>query len=227
MYIIYISIIFFSVCTFQIFGSEHNSSNQESNKIGIIRVINPGVFDYQSEDFVIRMRAWGVSFPERGQVGYQEAINFTERMLLNTKPKIVVKKTSDSKNIKVVDLSFEAKFGSFSREAIAQGFGWHNEGETNRFGSFVIAQLKAKRENQGIWSMNLNASRDPVLTKPRPSFPGAYSTFPQNALPQINYWVTSLGKIHRPGCSFYERGRGTLTQTPRGQNCRICGGNKR
>ena len=82
-------------------------------------------------------------------------------------------------------------------------------------------------QNQGIWSMNLNASRDPVLTKPRPSFPGAYSTFPQNALPQINYWVTSLGKIHRPGCSFYERGRGTLTQTPRGQNCRICGGNKR
>ena len=63
----------------------------------------------------------GVSFPERGQVGYQEAINFTERMLLNTKPKIVVKKTFDSKNIKVVDLSFEAKFGSFSREAIAQG----------------------------------------------------------------------------------------------------------
>ena len=81
MYIIYISIIFFSVCTFQIFGSEHNSSNQESNKIGIIRVINPGVFDYQSEDFVIRMRAWGVSFPERGPVSYTHLTLPTKRIV--------------------------------------------------------------------------------------------------------------------------------------------------
>ena len=113
----------------------------------------------------------------------------------------------------MVDLSFEAKFGSFSKEAIAQGFGWHNEGETNRFGSFVIAQLKAKRENQGIWSMNLNAGRDPILTKPRPSFPGAYSTFPKECTSANKLLGNIVGKIHRPGCSFYERGRGTLTQT--------------
>ena len=227
MYIIYLKIIFFIFFSFPIFGDEDNSSNQDSSKIGIIRVINPGVFDYQSEDFVIRMRAWGVNFPERGQPGYQEAINFTERMLLNTKPKIVVKNTFDQKNIKVVDLTFDSKIGSFSKEAIAQGFGWHNESETNRFGSFVIAQLKAKREKRGVWSMNIDFGRDSLLTKPRPTLPGALSSYPNSLMPQINYWVTSLGKIHRPGCSFYERGRGTLTPNPRGQNCRICGGNKR
>ena len=33
-------------------------------KKGIVRVLEPGVFDYQSEKFVIRMRAWGVNFPQ-------------------------------------------------------------------------------------------------------------------------------------------------------------------
>ena len=26
----------------------------------------------------------------------------------------------------------------------------------------------------------------------------------------VKYWVTSMGKIHRNGCSFYERGKGVV-----------------
>ena len=59
-------------------------SNSTQFKEEIIRVIKPGIFDYQSKDFMIRMRAWGVEFPQRGQPGHNEAITFTEQKLLST-----------------------------------------------------------------------------------------------------------------------------------------------
>ena len=40
----------------------------------------------------------------------------------------------------------------------------------------------------------------------------------------IKFWVTSFNKIHRPECSFYERGRGEYSRRPTGTDCRICGG---
>ena len=61
-----------------------------------------------------------------------------------------------------------------------------------------------------------------VLT-PTPRFPSSFSPA-GSFVPRLNYWVTSFGKIHRPGCSFYERGRGSLTSKPNGSDCRICGG---
>ena len=48
----------------------------------------------------------------------------------------------------------------------------------------------------------------------------------QKMVPSLSYWVTSLGKIHRPDCAFYQRGRGNLTMNPSGTDCRICGGRK-
>ena len=54
-----------------------NDTNGSKAKGEIVRVIKPGVFDYQTKDFMIRMRAWGVGFPQRDQPGYNEAITFT------------------------------------------------------------------------------------------------------------------------------------------------------
>ena len=40
---------------------------------------------------------------------------------------------------------------------------------------------------------------------PIPKLPGMVS--PNNSfVPTLSFWVTSFGKIHRPGCSFYQRG---------------------
>ena len=140
-------------------------------KKGIVRVLEPGVFDYQSEKFVIRMRAWGVNFPQRGKPGYQNAINFTEKQLLSINPNIKVKMTFDDKNLKVVDLRISSDGSSFSRLAIENGIGWHNEKETNRYGPFVIAQLKAKRSKEGLWSSGYDLPQDNDLNKPRPTLP--------------------------------------------------------
>ncbi|MBT5715865.1 MAG: hypothetical protein HOI70_03030, partial [Opitutae bacterium] len=107
-------------------------ANSSSFKEEIIRVIQPGVFDFQSKGFMIRMRAWGVGFPQRNQPGYNEAIAFTEQMLLSALPKIKIKQEFDVKNLKVVELMLVNGTVNFSREAISQGIGWHLDKETNR-----------------------------------------------------------------------------------------------
>jgi endonuclease YncB( thermonuclease family) len=208
-----------------VFSIDSNSTDSEEVKPGVIRVLEPGVVDYQSSRFIIRIRAWGVSFPQKGQPGYQEAINFTEKELLATSPIVSVKKTFDEKNLKVADLTIKTNESGFSKFAIENGIGWHNEKETSRYGPFVIAQLKAKRRKIGLWSLEYDFNNAGIQSKPSPVLPGMYSRNNQ-ALPQIRFWVTSLGKVHRPGCSFFQRGRGELTNLPKGVDCRICGGRK-
>ena len=68
-----------------------NDANGSEAKGEIVRVIKPGVFDYQTKEFMIRMRAWGVGFPKRDQPGYNEAITFTEQKLLSTLAEIEIK----------------------------------------------------------------------------------------------------------------------------------------
>ena len=113
---------------------------------------------------------------------------------------------------------------NFSREAITLGIGWHLEQETGRYGPYLLAQLKSKRSKAGIWA---NGYTHLLQTKkslgPTPQFPRVMSGQAE-FVPRISYWVTSLGRIQRPGCSFYERGRGTLSTNPVGDDCRICGG---
>jgi hypothetical protein len=203
-----------------------DDSNGTELKLEVIRIVKPGIFDFQAKDYVVRMRIWGVSFPQRGQPGFEQSISFCETKLLSTSPLIEVVRTFDENNIKVVKLRLQESGRDLTTESIANGIGWHNEKETGRFGPLILAQLKAKRANLGIWQSGFNYNADPLkLQTPQPTLPGAYMRKNQ-LLPQISFWVTSFGKIHRPGCSFYERGRGTLMAKPSGTDCRICGGRK-
>ena len=198
--------------------------NESILKAEAIRIIKPGVFDYQDENFLIRMRVWGVGFPEREQPGFNNAISFSESMLLGLPITINVKQEFDSENLKVVQVILVESKKDFSREAISSGAGWHLEKETNRYGPYVLSQLKAKRLNLGVWSNNFNYQQVQSPTSlPTAKLPGLFNKS-SNYVPTLSYWVTSFGRIHRPGCSFYERGRGVLTSKPEGIDCRICGG---
>ena len=55
----------FLIC--HLLRSEDNNTNEHN---GVIRVIEPGVFDYQSSDFLVRMGLWGVNFPNKDQAGF-------------------------------------------------------------------------------------------------------------------------------------------------------------
>ena len=200
--------------------------NRTSAPPQIIRVIQPGVFDVQTSSFTVRMRAWGVGFPQRGQPGYDQALSFTESKLVSTSPDFRIKREFDERNLKVAEILLLDGSLNFSRDAIGLGIGWHLEKETNRYGPFLLAQLKAKRSNSGVWANHFNYSQviDP-LARPTPNLPGALNRR-ETFVPGLSYWVTSFGKIHRPGCTFYERGRGVLTSQPNGTDCRICGGRK-
>lgn len=200
-------------------------SNSSQETKGIIRVIKPGIFDYQSNEYLIRMRAWGVGFPGRDQPGFNEALSFTEAKLLNTSVSIKVKSTFDAQNLKVVDVLMGDDQISFSQEAITQGIGWHLEKESNRHGVFIISQIKAKRKNLGVWKhQNTYKQQDLKPSIPAPILRSMIGQNPFSA--SIQYWVTSFGKIHRPECTFYQRGRGELSRRPTGKDCRICGGVK-
>jgi len=206
-------------------GSSVSEDNGSLASAKIIRVIQPGVFDVQTADYIVRMRAWGVSFPKRDQPGYAEALSFTENRLVLTTPELRIKKEFDAQNLKVVDILLLGGKMNFTREAIGAGAGWHVEKETERYGPFVIAQLKAKRMNLGIWANNFNYGKIDPFARPNPQLPNMVGNR-KPFVPSLSYWVTSLGRIHRPGCSFYERGKGVLTSTPVGRDCRICGGKK-
>jgi len=204
-------------------SGEENPGNTSPQKTGVIRVLEPGVFDYQSSDYLVRMRAWGVSFPVRSNPGYKEAIRFSEDLLLDTNLSITVKKEFDLQNHKIVDVFLPSHSNSFSTLCIEQGVGWHNEKETNRHGVFVISQIKAKRQNLGVWKYG-SPSGGQVQENSIPT-PVLKSMIGQNPFAGgIQFWVTSFNKIHRPGCSFYERGRGEYSRRPTGTDCRICGG---
>ena len=136
---------------------------------------------------------------------------------------ISVKKEFDLKNLKLVEVYLKAEKESLNLMCLRQGLGWHNETETFRHGPFVLAQIRAKRSELGIWANGYDYERknqaptSPVL----PRVMGVSPIFSG-----LKYWVTSFGKVHRPDCSFYQRGRGELTNRPRGDDCRICGGFK-
>ena len=194
----------------------------------VLRVLSPGVFDVMVQGFQLRFRAWGVGFPKRDQPGYREALRFTEQQLLASKVNLKTKQEFDLKNLKLVDILPVGSQTTFSRQAILSGHGWHLEKETNRYGPFTLAQMKAKRMVLGVWRTPLaytqadDASATPM---PKPKLPGALFR-QQQGIPTagISYWVSSLGKVHRPGCAFYRKGRGLISNTPQGYDCRICGG---
>lgn len=205
--------------------TDNNTTNPKTfNSPKIIRVVSPGVFDSTYGEYQMRLRLWGVSFPRRGEPGYQESIVFAEKTLINRDIRMAVKIPFDTNNLKVVDITVQDIGKNYSSLAIENGIGWHNEKETGRLGLFLIAQMKAKRNKAGIWSLNYNFQGSSVTpSKPQPQLPNILSASRGN-LPLITYWVTSLGKVHRPSCAFYQRGRGKLTSNPTGSDCRICGG---
>jgi hypothetical protein len=206
-----------------VWGEEEKDTNSSAKIQGVVRVVQPGVFDYQSSDYLIRMRAWGVGFPKRSQPGYNEALSFTERELLSKAVEFKIKQEFDLQNITAVEIFTGIEKENFSLLAIRDGIGWHLEGETERNGMFTMAQLKAKRKRIGVWRYGdvfQTENNNPTL--PHPLLRNVIGQNPFSA--GLNYWVTSFGKIHRPGCSFYERGRGELSRRPTGTDCRICGG---
>ena len=205
------------------FGKDNEYTDGIVIPNGVIRVIEPGVFDYQSSEFLIRMGLWGIDFPKKNQPGFLQAINFCEEKLLNTEVDIKVKKEFNSNNIKLVEVYPANSNESLNLLCIREGLGWHKEDETTRHGPYVLAQIRAKRGELGIWANGFDYEKSNKMPM-KPVLPSVLGNSP--IFTGLKYWVTSFGKVHRPECSFYQRGRGELTNRPRGDDCRICGGFK-
>ena len=99
-----------------------NEANSTLLKQEVIRVIKPGVFDYQSQDYMVRMRVWGVEFPKREQPGYNEALTFSEQKLLSVSPEIQIRQEFDLQNLKVVEVTIMNGQMNFSRGG---NFAWN------------------------------------------------------------------------------------------------------
>ena len=114
---LFFGIIFFYSFKSLLSGSEKDNlsvnlpkdRNQSLVKNEVIRVVQPGVFDYQSNEYVVRLRLWGIGFPERDQPGFNDAISASERLLLGVPIDISVKQEFDSKNLKVVQVHGQIK----------------------------------------------------------------------------------------------------------------------
>ena len=42
-----------------------SDNNQSLKGFDVIRVLKPGIFELKTEDYLVRMRTWGVGFPVR------------------------------------------------------------------------------------------------------------------------------------------------------------------
>ena len=94
------------------------------------------------------------------------------------------------------------------REIISQGFGWHLDDETDRYGPYVLSQLKAKRLNLGVWSRNFNYLQiQSPNALPTAKLPGLYNNN-KNFIPSLTYWVTSLVGFTDPGVLFTKEEEG-------------------
>ncbi len=204
------------------------SETPKNPEYEVMRVLSPGVFDVKTDSFLVRFRSWGVGFPRRDQPGFREALRYTEEQLLGMKVNLELKREFDVDNCKLVEVRLVGGHTTFSRSAILSGHGWHLEKETGRYGPFSLAQMKAKRMKLGVWKNSFAYGPSSGTTAlPQPKLPGALFQQQQQAsgaAARISFWVSSLGKVHRPGCAFYRRGRGLLTPTPQGYDCGICGG---
>lgn len=167
----------------------------------------------------------GSRIPKNNQPGYHQALSFCEGKLLGSKVSLVVKQEFNKANIKLAEVFLENESDSLNLQCIKDGVGWHDEAESSRHGPFVLAQIRSKRANQGVWSRDFDYQQPAGIdATPSPLLPGIMGKSP--FFSGLKYWVSSFGKVHRPGCSFYQRGRGELTSRPRGTDCRICGGFK-
>lgn len=54
--------------------------------------------------------------------------------------------------------------------------------------------------------------------------PPTATTPPQSSRGSGQFWISSTGKTHRPGCRYYGQGNGRASARGSGDNCRICGG---
>ena len=151
LFTILIAFLFPFLVIIQIVLSKNIDDNKSNTYTEVIRIVEPGVFDYQSSEFLIRMGLWGIEFPKKDQPGYMSAINFCEEKLLNSVVDIRVKKEFNQKNIKLVEVYLGNSSESLNLMCIRQGLGWHNEDETSRFGPYVLAQMRAKRSRLGVW----------------------------------------------------------------------------
>ncbi len=47
---------------------------------------------------------------------------------------------------------------------------------------------------------------------------------PQDDVGSGDFWISSTGKTHVPGCRYYGQGNGEFADRPSGNDCKICGG---
>ncbi len=43
-------------------------------------------------------------------------------------------------------------------------------------------------------------------------------------LAEADYWISSTGKTHNSSCRYYQKGKGKLSATPTGKDCKVCKG---
>lgn len=117
---------------------------------------------------------------------------------------------------------------------VKTGYAWHYAYFAPAADDIRRAEAAARQAHIGLWSAaqpvapwvygHPEKAVDNYTIVSGNSTRGAVKMRLGAAQPGIKYWVSSTGKIHRPGCRYYKQGQGQLTPTPRGKNCMLCGG---
>lgn len=166
----------------------------------------------------LKIRFDGIDAPERSQDFGQRAKQKLSDLIFGKDVKVVISDI-DKYGRSVGTIFVEST--NTNLEMVRCGLAWHYVQYAPNNRELAAAEKAARSSKSGLWS------------HPNPTPPWEYRRGGSRENREIakkqaatgKYWISGSGKIHNSSCRYYgSSDAGTYTDSPQGQNCKLCGG---
>lgn len=168
-----------------------------------------------------KVRFYGIDAPEKEQEWGQQSRKTLADVIDQKQVRLEVINTDRySRKVSKVFLIEGNKEIYINSYMVNTGNAWYYEQYAKNDAELAAAHQKAKSEKLGLWS-----AKNPIAPwLYRSGISSAKNTVVHKAGTEW-FWVSSTGKVHNSTCvKYYAQGNGEMTMTPKGENCKVCGG---
>lgn len=169
-----------------------------------------------------KIRLYGIDAPERKQDFGQRSKQVLSSLVYESDVKVMYKEKD--RYGRVIGKIY-CKDLYVNAEMIRKGMAWHYK-QYSKDQDLADLEEKARSERLGVWSKK-NPTPPWEFRHPKKSAEKNVEVKSEQGTEQEEetYWVTSSsGKIHNSSCRYFKKSGGRETKTPKGSNCKICGG---
>ena len=166
----------------------------------------------------IKVRLQGIDAPERRQDFGQRARQKLSSLLYGKQLTVYV--SSHDRYGRCVGKVYAGTLNA-SEEMVRCGLAWHYVRYAPNDDSLAAAEREARERRLGLW-----AQPQPIPPWQWRSKKNVSETVAKAApAGSVSYWISGAGRVHNPTCRYYgSSSKGIYTHSPRGVNCKVCGG---